>query len=193
MACPRIVVAGSAEEPVGNEVPASPYAAAKASATLYFRMFHRVYQLPVVIVRPFVAYGPRQAVTKLIPHAITALLQGKSPELASGRRICDFVFVTDVVRGLCQAGLTDAAVGRTLDLGNGVATTIREAIELVAEMTGTGAKPVFGALPDRVADDLRIADLASTRSVLGWEPKWPLRAGFEATIDWYRQELKIPA
>ena len=190
LGCGHIVAVGSSEEPVNHEVetaPMSPYAAAKASATVYFRMFHRVFGLPVVILRPFLTYGPRQASrTKLIPYTISMLLRGESPKLGSGRRVCDFIFVADVVRGLLKAGLTDNVFGRTLDLGTGVGTSVREVIELLVGLSGSRARPNFGALPDRLGEHAQVADNAATRRLLGWEPRWSLRKGLAATIEWYR-------
>jgi nucleoside-diphosphate-sugar epimerase len=188
---PRVVAVGSSEEPANDEVeaaPTSPYAAAKASATLYFRMFHRLYGLPVVILRPFVTYGPRQlSTTKLIPYTIATLLRGESPRLASGRRVCDFIFVEDVVRGLLKAGLSRDAFGRTLDLGTGVGTSIREVVELLAELSGSTTALNFGALPDRLGERTQVADVDPARRLLGWTPRWSLREGLGATIGWYRR------
>lgn len=197
LGCGHIVAVGSSEEPANDEVdtaPTSPYAAAKASATVYFRMFHRVFGLPVVILRPFLTYGPRQASrTKLIPYTIATLLRGESPRLGSGRRVCDFIFVADVVRGLLKAGLTRDACGRTLDLGTGVGTSVREVIELLAELSGSRARPSFDALPDRLGEHAQVADNAATRDVLGWEPVWSLRDGLAETVEWYRQHPDDPA
>ena len=189
--CGRIVATGSGDEARDDDsesAPASPYAAAKSAAALYFRMFHQTYGLPMVLVRPLLTYGPRQALSKLIPHTITMLLRGEAPALASGRRGCDFVFVADVVSGLCRAGLASDAVGRTIDIGTGVGTTVRDAVNMLVEITGTAVTPSFGALPDRVGEPPHTADLQHTRSILGWEPRWSLREGLLETVSWYREQ-----
>lgn len=190
---PHLVVAGSSEEPDEERDPAplSPYAAAKAAATLYFRMFHRAYGLPVMILRPTLTYGPRQAATKLIPQALAMLQQGQAPKLATGDRVCDFVFVTDVVRGFCCAGTVKSQFGETFDLGSGVGTTIRAAIEQLAAIAGTPVSADFAPAGDRVSRDGRIANLERTTKALGWEPRWSLREGLSATLESFRQGTEM--
>ncbi len=190
--CRRVVAAGSSEEMPSSEhgrAPSSPYAAAKAAATSYFQMFHRLYGLPVTLVRPFLTYGPRQPETKLIPYVIGRLLRGEAPQLASGRRICDFVFVSDVVRGFCLAALANGPSGQTFDLGTGVGTAVRDVIDLLTRLTGSPAQPVFGALADRVGEPESVADVERTRRDLGWEPRWSLVDGLSATVHWHREQL----
>ena len=78
--CRRIVTTGSLTEPAEDDlepIPSSPYAAAKWSATAYARMFHSLYQTPVVVLRPFMTYGPGQHETKIVPYVINSLIAGK--------------------------------------------------------------------------------------------------------------------
>ena len=85
--CRRIVLSGSLlEEPVGGDAaltPPSPYGASRWAASAYGRMFHELFGAPVVILRPSFVYGPGQETAKLIPHVITSLLAGESPELST--------------------------------------------------------------------------------------------------------------
>ncbi|MBM4431173.1 MAG: SDR family NAD(P)-dependent oxidoreductase [Chloroflexi bacterium] len=183
--CQRIVVVGSSEEPTDG-APTSPYAAAKAAASMYGQMFHKVYGLPVVVVRPFMTYGPRQESTKLIPYTILALLRGENPHLSSGRRVCDFVYVVDVARGLLKVGIQPGLEGETVNLGTGGGTTVRDVVGLLVELTGSTDRPVFGAVPDRIEEHSHIADRDATQRLLDWEPQWSLRDGLVETIEWYR-------
>lgn len=186
--CERIVIVGSSEEP-SDGVPTSPYAAAKAAASMYARMFHGVYGLPVVVVRPYLIYGPRQEPTKLIPYTILALLRGENPNLSSGRRVCDFTYVLDVVRGLLKAGIQPDLEGETVDLGTGAGTSVRDVVELLVELSGSKARPVFGAVPDRIGERAQVADRGATRRLLDWEPEWSLRDGLVETLKWYRARV----
>jgi nucleoside-diphosphate-sugar epimerase len=193
--CQRMVLLGSSEEPIGaagDEIAMSPYAAAKVAGTLYARMFWKLYGLPVVVTRPFVTYGPRQEPTKLIPYTILSLLRGEAPQLSSGSRIADFVYVLDVVRGLLWAGLRPGVEGKTIDLGTGTGTTVREVVELLVELSGSAARPVFGALPDRPGERRRVADTEAARRHLGWLPLCSLREGLAQTVAWYRSTV-VPA
>ena len=102
-------------------IPSSPYAAAKWSATAYARMFHSLYQTPVVVLRPFMTYGPGQHETKIVPYVIDSLLQGKvRRHLSSGAWSADWVFVDDVIDGFLFGG--DSSRNRwrrIIDLGCG--------------------------------------------------------------------------
>lgn len=187
--CERMVVVGSSEE-LTEGTPTSPYAVAKAAANMYTQMFYRLYGLPVVVVRPFMAYGPQQEYTKLIPYTILALLRKENPHLSSGKRICDFVYVLDVVRGLLKAGIQPDLEGEIIDLGTGIGTSVRDMVELLLELTDSLAWPEFGAIPDRVGERDQIANKDATRRVLEWEPQWSLREGLVETVEWYRTKVR---
>ncbi len=193
--CERIVTVGSSEAPAAAtpyDGLTSPYAAAKAAASMYARMFRTAYGLPVVLVRPFMTYGPRQERTKLIPYTILALLRGENPQLSSGGRMCDFVYVLDVVRGLLQAGLQPNLEVETIDLGTGKGTLVRDVMELLVELSGSAARPMFGVVPDRPGERPQVADREATRRLLGWEPLWSLRDGLTETVAWYRTIVRDP-
>lgn len=188
--CERFLLVGSSEtgQSEARCIPSSPYAASKLVAEIYGRMFHALYGMPVVILRPFLTYGPGQEPTKLIPYTILSLLRGKAPNLTSGDRLCDAVYVEDVVRGLLLAGLASAEViGQQFDLGTARGVTIRQIVELIARLIGTSASPLYGAVADRPNEPATVADLRHTRSILGWTPRWSLRDGLLETVRWYRQ------
>ncbi len=192
--CRRFVFVGTAEEPDGElrrASPSSPYTAAKTAAALYARMFNRVYNWPIVSVRPFLTYGPGQETTKLIPYTILKLLERESPRLTSANRLCDFVHVEDVVRGMLHAAQQAGVEGQTLDLGSGQVVSIRAAVELVANLIGVPGLLRFAAAPERVAEPALIADVESSRRMLGWEPRWTLKTGLAQTIRWYAEQMKV--
>ena len=187
----RFVHAGSLEEPAPGDPapPSSPYAASKAAATAYVRMYHHLYALPTTIARIFMVYGPgEQNDTRLVPYAIRSLLRGESPSLSSGTRHVDWVHVDDVVDGLLRvATAPDAAVvGRTIDLGTGRLTTVRDVAERIATRIGGPASPTFGAAGDRPDEQEHVADVAATTAALGWAPTITLDDGLASTIDWFR-------
>lgn len=187
---PRVVVAGSMEEcdTTGSDaVPGSPYAAAKSAASGYGRMFQALYGLPVVSLRVFMVYGPGQRdATKLIPYVATSLLRGEPPQLSSGNRQVDWVYVDDVVDAFLAAATEDAVAGTTIDVGSGELTTIRSVVERLARLVGGDARPVFGALEDRPLERRRVADLERTRELIGWKPSTGLDEGLAQTVLWFR-------
>src|SRR6185369_11091250 len=107
--CARVVMTGSLEEPVPSckpNAPASPYAAAKAAASMYGRMFQQLYAVPVVSLRPFMTYGPGQKEHKIIPYTIKCMLRGESPALSSATRLVDWIYVDDVIDSFIAAAIT---------------------------------------------------------------------------------------
>ena len=123
LGCRRIILAGSLTEPRPQDavpVPSSPYAAAKWAAGGYGQMFHALYETPIVVLIPFMTFGPGQDQTKLIPSVILSALRGESPQLASGRWEADWVYVDDVIEGFLTAAHAPDIDGRTIDLGSGI-------------------------------------------------------------------------
>jgi nucleoside-diphosphate-sugar epimerase len=195
--CRRIVLTGSLAEPDpqnGELFPSAPYAAAKWASSGYARMFHALYQLPVVIARVFMVYGPaQQDLTKLIPYVTLSLLQGETPKISSGGRLVDWIYVSDVVDGFVAIGEAAGIDGTTLDLGSGELVSIREIVQRLAGVVDSEAKVEFGALPDRPLEPTRLANPAETFVRIGWKPQVLLREGLERTVGWYRAEFERSA
>ena len=193
--CDRIILACSAEELRDSSLASavtSPYGAAKMAATVYGRFFHRVYGTPVVLTRPLMAYGPEQDQAKLIPYVITSLLNKTPPKLASGSRLCDFVYVDDVIRGFLFAATASDLEGEMLELGTGRVTRVREVVDRLVKLTGTTFAPVFGAVEDRPEEPMAPADLETTRKLIPWSAKWSLDEGLAATLAYHRHVLANP-
>jgi nucleoside-diphosphate-sugar epimerase len=194
--CRRIVLTGSLAEPDphnGEFFPSAPYAAAKWASSGYARMFHALYQLPVVIARVFMVYGPAQKdLTKLIPYVTLSLLRGETPKITSGGRLVDWIYVSDVVDGFVALGQTPGIEGATLDLGSGELVSIREIVQQLAGVVDPKSGVEFGALPDRPLEPTRLANPAETSARIGWKPQVSLREGLERTVDWYRTAMGHP-
>jgi UDP-glucose 4-epimerase len=187
--CRRIILAGSLEEPETNQanpVPSSPYAAAKWASSTYARMFYELYQTPVVIARLFMVYGPNQNIRFIIPYVITSLLQRQPPSLSSGQRLVDWIHVDDVVAGLLAIADAPDVAGSTIDLGTGRLVTIREVVNQISNLVDPKIELLFGALPDRQMEQVRLADVVTSSAKLDWEYKISLEQGLKQTVDWYR-------
>jgi len=188
----RFIVPGSLEEPDrGDEdmTPSSPYAAAKWASSTYARMFHKLYRAPVVIPRIFMTYGPGQPAGKIIPYAIRCLLEGRPPELSSGRRRVDWIFIDDVVDGLILAAQSQAAEGHNVDLGSGELLEIRTVVEKLVEIVNPEIEPRFGSLAERPFERERVADTADAKALLGWQPAVSIDEGLKRTVAWYAEQL----
>ncbi len=192
--CRRFIQVGSLEEPaVGEPVatPASPYAAAKAAASGYCRMFHALYETPVVLARLFMVYGPaQQDLKKLIPYVILSLLRGRELRLSSGTRPVDWVYVEDVVDALLRAAQVEGLEGKQVDLGSGALVPIRTVVEKLYQQLAPAGEPPFGTLPERPMEQVRAARVEETEALLGWRPLTSLDQGLKATAHWYRRELE---
>jgi nucleoside-diphosphate-sugar epimerase len=189
--CRRVVVTGSLEEPeLGkgeSSVPASPYGASKWAETIYSRMFHALYELPAVIVRPYMTYGPRQHSTKLIPSVTLSLLRGLPPTINHPDREVDWVYVEDVAEGILAAGCAPAGVeGRTIDLGSGMLVPIRELVKELQSLVGGEAMALLSSPGRSVGVHGRRADMEPAHRLLGWKPTTPLKKGLAQTVAWYR-------
>ncbi|MFC5833688.1 NAD-dependent epimerase/dehydratase family protein [Nonomuraea insulae] len=189
----RMVLAGSIEEPRpgnGHAAAPSPYAMAKSAASGYADLYHRLWELPYTILRPSMVYGPAQRDTaKLVPYVTLALLRGEEPSLTSGAKVADWVYVDDVVEAFVAAAVDDRAIGRSFDVGTGVRTSVREVVELLYDITGTTARPGFGAVADRPLDIPQVADLGPALDLIGWRPTVELADGLRRTVAWYAERV----
>jgi nucleoside-diphosphate-sugar epimerase len=189
----RLVLAGSLEEREAGSLapPSSPYAAAKGAAKDYAQMFHRLYGTPVGLARIFMVYGPEQKdLRKLVPYVTLALLRGETPEISSGTRRVDWIYVDDVVNGLISLARSSCTDGKPVDLGTGDLTTVREVVERLVKTVNPQVRPRFGAKPDRPDEQVRCADRNGSRDRIGWSPKVSLQDGLERTVHWYADAWK---
>lgn len=187
--CRRVITTGSLVEPdpgSGQAVPNSPYAAAKWASASYARMCHALYKLPVAIARVFMVYGPaQQDETKLVPYVIRCVQRGEAPKISSGRHVYDWVFVDDVIDGFMRLALADGVDGLSVDIGTGLQTTTMDLVENVCDVMSAPLRPVYGALPDRPLEPVRVADTESAFRLVGYRPRFSLREGLRLTVDWY--------
>ncbi len=195
--CERFILPGSLEEPSSNgieAVPSSPYAVSKWASSAYARMFHALYQFPVVILRIFMVYGPAQRdLQKLIPYVIGSLLKGQAPQITSGQRPIDWIYVEDVVKALLASAVADHVEGRTIDIGSGEVKTVQTVVQTLARSMGFDGLPSFGARPDRQFEQVRVADGRAAKQLLGWTPQVSLDEGLKRTIVWYERNLESSA
>jgi UDP-glucose 4-epimerase len=173
--------------------PLSPYAASKYAAECMCRVFHEGLGWPIVLLRPFNAFGPAQTPDRIIPEVIIRALRGQDVPMTTGRQTREFNFVEDLVDGMVRAAATPGVEGELFNLGCGQDVAIREVATLILDLMGNPVTARFGALPDRPTEiwEMR-SDSTKARSVLGWEPRHSLAEGLRKTIDWYREALSDP-
>ena len=188
--------------PITEEHPVlgqSPYSATKIAADQLAYSFFASFGLPVVIVRPFNTYGPRQSARAIIPTVITQIASGKtSLELGATSPTRDFTFVADTVSGFIAALEAEAAVGEVVNLGSNFEVSIGDTARMIAELMGVKVEIV----PDQqrfrpAASEVgRLwADNQKAKRLLGWEPRFGGETGFRlglgTTIEWFAQPKNV--
>jgi dTDP-glucose 4,6-dehydratase len=170
----------------------SPYSASKIGADSIAESYWRSYDVPIVVVRPFNAYGPRQSARAVIPTIIAQVLAAERVSIGSVKPTRDFTFVRDTARGMRLAAEASAVEGLQINLGHGREISIGDLVQLIQELTGRHL-PVETAesrvRPERSEVVRLVADAQLARRVLGWEPSVPLREGLARTITWVEEHL----
>lgn len=173
--------------------PQSPYAASKVAADKLMDSFRRSFDLPVCVLRPFNTYGPRQSARAVIPTIIGQALSGSTLRLGSLHPRRDLVFVEDTAAGFVAAATSEAALGRTVQLGTDHDVSVGDLVEAVGDILGR--KLIVETDPARVRPPLseveRLrASPALARKLLGWEPRVDLRDGLTRTIAWIEANIR---
>jgi NAD dependent epimerase/dehydratase len=181
--------------PITEEHPLqgqSPYSASKIAADKIVESFALSFNLPVVTVRPFNTYGPRQSARAVIPATIVQALTQSVVRLGDLRPTRDLNYVADTVRGFILAAESDQAIGRTINLANSAEISIGDLAQTIIGLVG---RPV-----SIETDTARIRPSASevfrlygdnhlAKEILGWEPQVSLNEGLRRTILWIEQNL----
>lgn len=197
--CPRLErvvvtssseIYGDAQTPAIDEAhplePTSPYAASKLAADRLAYAYRRTYGAPVAIIRPFNTFGPRHPYD-VIPKLIARALRGDPLTVhGSGEQSRDFTYVDDMVEAFVIMGEHPAAIGRTVNFGTGIATTIRTLAERIVALTGSRSPIEHG--PVRTAEVSRLCcDHGLATRLFGWRPRVSLDEGLVRSIAWARE------
>lgn len=186
--------------PITEEHPTLPmtvYGASKLAGEAYARAFWETYRFPTVVVRPFNSYGPRchheGDSGEVIPKFMLRCLAGRPMIIfGDGTQTRDFTFVGDTAKGITAAGLSDSAVGQTLNLGSGKEIPVRELATTIARALGRPEAEITHVEP-RPGDVLRLlADSSKAAKLLQFEPTVELSEGILRLRDWYLSQGKSP-
>lgn len=166
----------------------SPYAASKIAGDKMAEAFLRSFDVPVVTVRPFNTYGPRQSKRAVIPTIILQALGGDAVKLGNIHPTRDFTFVDDTVGAFVKAGETESVVGETINVGSGTEISIGDLANQIIALVGRDV-PID-------ADEIRVrrkgseverlvCDNSKAKDTLGWQPRYGLQEGLQKTIEWW--------
>jgi UDP-glucose 4-epimerase len=172
----------------------SPYSASKIGADMMAESYARSFDVPVVIMRPFNTYGPRQSERAIVPTIIRQALDPDCPAIMVGDTspIRDLTFVEDTAAAFLTAGLAGLEFGHAYNAGSQRAVTISDVLDLVIELSGS-KKPVHRdesrLRPQNSEVRALLADSSRLESETGWRAQTSLRDGLERTIAWWRARL----
>lgn len=171
----------------------SPYSASKIAADKMAEAFHASFGVPVVTVRPFNTFGPRQSARAVIPTIISQCLAGRRVlRLGSLSPTRDMNYVSNTVDGFVAAAMAENAVGRTVNLGSGREISVGDLARLIANLVGVTVRlesEEERVRPVKSEVNRLLADNTCARELLGWEPAVSLEEGLGRTIDWMRDHL----
>jgi nucleoside-diphosphate-sugar epimerase len=170
----------------------SPYGVSKLMIEVLAGGMHKLAGGNAVCARIGMVYGPNDRNRhRLVPSVITSLLRGRSAVASSGTRLCDFVYIDDVVGGLCAIACTRELDEVGLDVGRGELIAVREVAERIYDLINPDAASelVFDDSLDRPNEQERAADAETTFRATGFRAHVSLQAGLARTIAWHRAQL----
>ncbi len=177
--------------------PTFPYDVSKAAADLIARSYWHSYELPVAVTRFANLYGGGDRnFSRLIPEAVTAVLDGRSPVIRSdGSPERDFLYVADAASAylaVAEGLASGKAAGEAFNAGWGRPHPVREVVELICELGPGEVEPDYQGTGNPSGEiDRQYLDSAKIRERLGWEPRIELREGLAHTLEWYEAHAEI--
>lgn len=191
-------VYGSAQQAAMSEdhplAAHSPYAASKIAADKLAESYHRSFGLPVVTLRPFNTYGPRQSARAIIPTIIAQAEVGTDIALGNLAPVRDFLFVEDTVAGFLAAASTPGIEGETFHLGTGQGVAIGDLAAQILTLMERMSTCVVVTSDERLRSetsevDALVCSADKARDQLGWHPTFSLETGLTRTIEYVRAHL----
>lgn len=171
--------------------PMSPYALGKYAGELYAQLKWKSHQRPIVMVRPFNAFGPYQSPRAIIAELIIRALTGEPLITTEGKQTRDFNYVENLVDGFIAAATTPAAIGEIINIGSGEEVSIADLVKTIHRVAESASALRIGELPYRKGEIWRMcADSQKARTILGWSPRVDWKNGLALTVNWYRQYIE---
>lgn len=170
----------------------SPYSATKIGADKIAESYYCSFEVPLVTVRPFNTFGPRQSARAVIPTIVTQVLAGETVRLGALRPTRDFNFVSNTVDGFVAAADAELALGETINLGTGREISIGDLAELIERLAGRPLRIESDSQrlrPDASEVERLLADISKAERLLNWKPEVSLEEGLSRTIEWVGEHM----
>jgi len=172
----------------------SPYSASKIGADKMVESYYRSFGLPVVTVRPFNTFGPRQSARAFIPTAIIQAITQDKIQMGSLEPIRDLTFVKDTAAGFIEVGLCDKVVGKVVNLGVGEGYTVGAVIRKILQLLGKEDMSIeldSSRIRPENSEVMRLISNNSLARECGWFPNYSLEQGLNETIEWIKKNIHI--
>ena len=168
----------------------SPYAATKKANEVMAHVYHKLFNMNIIMLRFFTVYGPKQRPDLAINKFTRLMLEGKEiPMFGDGTTSRDYTYIDDIVDGIiksCQYCMDNKEVYEILNIGNSSPTTLKEMINTIGQ--ALGIEPKIKQLPMQPGDvDRTYADISKAKKLIGYEPKTTFKQGIENFVKWYKE------
>ncbi|NFD77590.1 NAD-dependent epimerase/dehydratase family protein [Clostridium botulinum] len=172
----------------------SPYSASKIGADKIAESFYRSFNLPVVTIRPFNTYGPRQSARAVIPTIISQILAEKTEiKLGGLSPTRDFNYVRDTVEAFIKVAESNKTIGQVINVGSNYEISIGDTVRKIINIIGKGVKILCDEeriRPEKSEVNRLWADNRKIKELTSWNPRYSLDDGLKETIEWIRNNMK---
>jgi len=181
----------------------TPYIISKTASTQMVQMYHETYGLPTVGLNISNIYGPRERAVleanpykkgegrKMMATFVECALKGEPlPVMGDGEQSSDFIFIDDVIEA-CMKAPSDPAVGKIIEIGTGVKTSVLDVAKQIIELTGGKSEIAFKPMRTGEKKVHTVSDFSDATEYLGWTPTTSLAEGLRKTIPWYAEQLGL--
>jgi nucleoside-diphosphate-sugar epimerase len=177
-----------------HELPNSAYGLSKLSATKLALIFNQQFNLPVVVLRPSIAYGPGQGEEMFIPALIKTLLRQQPFKMTEGKQLRDFLYIDDLTDALIKGMNAKGLEGQLINIASGTSKLLRDVALQIAEIANNKENLKIGEVPYRNFEIMDYTvDTSKALSLLNWYPKTKFGDGLKKTIESYKNDMSIEA
>ncbi|MFX1311126.1 MAG: NAD-dependent epimerase/dehydratase family protein [Promethearchaeota archaeon] len=170
-----------------RENPVTPYSASKVAGTYFCEMIATVYNQPIITVRPFLTYGPKQLAKFFVPWLIYCAIEKKEISLTQCQQTRDFVYIDDIADAyvLLAENVDKVRSKGIFNIGSGKETKLIDIVNIIKNRFNS-AKIRIGEQPYRKGESMRFySSIDKITELIGWAPKWTIEDGINKTIDWW--------
>jgi len=172
----------------------SPYAATKKANEVMAHVYHKLFDMNIIMLRFFTVYGPKQRPDLAINKFTRLMLEGQEiPMFGDGTTSRDYTYIEDIVDGViksCDYVMNNENVYEILNIGNSSPTSLLEMINTIGK--NLGIEPKINKLPMQPGDvDRTFADISKAKVLLGYEPKISFEQGIRNFVNWYQENKNL--